>query len=230
MRRWMAWLVLGLLAVPGGAEEIGVAIRVNPDVQGYGVGEPIRKISENDPIELGMKIFLRPVPHQKLQPYLKVAFRSGGCQMMHGAKNYQFTSAARFDGLSEVTFGDPLTGKLLLALGRMWLAHHPDAGCDLDVDTPHAGIRIKGTYLRVLVDPVVGTFVAVDEGTVTVQAKAGGKPVEVTAGNWVLVPPGGLPTRPAPQPPGNDDEILQDPPLLGCCTGTEPPKSRSGPP
>jgi hypothetical protein len=63
----------------------------------------------------------------------------------------------------------------------------------------------------------------VDEGAVEVQAKAGGEPVQVEAGHWVLVPPGGLPTRPAPLPPG-EDEILEDPPLLGCCPGTEPPK------
>jgi hypothetical protein len=219
MRRWMAWLTLGLLAVPCGAEEIGNALRVRPDVQGYGVGERQREIREHDPIERGLKVFLRGP-----SPYLKVAFNLGGCRTIHGAQNYQFTSAARFDGLSEVTFGDPLTGKLLLALGRMWLAHHPDAGCDLDVYTPHAFIMVKGTSLRVLVDPSAGTFVAVDEGTVTVQAKAGGSPVEVTAGNWVLVPPGGLPTRPTPLPRGDDDEILQDPPLLGCCNQIEPRK------
>ena len=46
----------------------------------------------------------------------------------------------------------------------------------------------------------------------------------------VLVPPGGLPTRPTPLPPGDEDKIFQDSPLLGCCSQVEPPKSRSGPP
>jgi len=224
MRRWMAWLALGLLAMPCGAEEIGRVLRVSPEVSGYGVGEQEREIRENDPIERGLKVLLRPMPHRKAPPYLQVVFNVGGGCILRGVKSHQFTSTARLERLSEVTFGDPLTGKLLLTLGRMWLAHHPDLGCDLDVDTPSADIRIHGTYLRVLVDPVVGTFVAVDEGTVSVQAKAGGSAVEVTAGNWVLVPPGGLPTRSAPLPPGDDDEILQDPPLLGCCTQVEPPK------
>ena len=65
-------------------------------------------------------------------------------------------------------------------------------------DTPDAVSGVKGTYARFLVDPIIGTFVGVDEGAVRVQAKVGGEAVEVEAGQWVLVPPGGLPTRPAP--------------------------------
>jgi hypothetical protein len=161
-------------------------------------------------------------------PYLKVAFNLGGCRTLQGARNHRFTGTASLNGQSEIDFGDPndpsAVSQLKFALGRLALVLLPGAGCDLDIDTPHVKVLVKGTYLRMLVDPVVGTFVAVDEGTVTVQAKAGGGPVEVTAGNWVLVPPGRLPTRPAPLPPGDDDEILQDPLLLGCCTGVEPPK------
>jgi hypothetical protein len=228
MRRWMAWLALGLLAVPCGAEEIGNALRVRQEVRGYGVGEQEREIREHDPIERGLKIFLRGP-----SPYLKVAFKWGGCKILAGSQDHQFTGTASLAGISEVDFGDPNDPKaswIGLALGKLHLNLFGEAGCHVDVDTPHAIIMVKGTSLRVLVDPAVGTFVAVDEGTVAVQAKAGGKPVEVTAGNWVLVPPGGLPTRPTPLPPGDDDKIFQDPPLLGCCTGVEPPKSRSGPP
>jgi hypothetical protein len=224
----MAWLVLGLLAVPCAAEEIGNALRVHPQVRGYGVGEKERDIRENDPIDRGLKVFLRG-----RDSYLKVAFNFGGCRAFQGPQNHQFNGTASLAGTSEVDFGDPndpSASRLKLLLGQMLIALLPKAGCQVDVETPHAGILINGTYLRVLVDPIAGTFVGVDEGTVTVQAKAGGKPVEVTAGNWVLVPPGGLPTRPAPLPPADDDEILQDPPLLGCCTGVEPPKSRQGPP
>jgi hypothetical protein len=228
MRRWTAWLAFALLAVPCGAEEIGNALRVHQDVQGYGVGERQREIREHDPIERGLKVFLRGP-----SPYLKVAFNWGGCKILAGPQNHQFTGTASLAGISEVDFGDPndpSAYRIGLALGRLHLNLFREAGCHADVDTPHAVIMVKGTSLRVLVDPTVGTFVAVDEGTVSVQAKVGGSPVEVTAGNWVLVPPGGLPTRPAPLPPGDDDKIFQDPPLLGCCTQVEPPKSRSGPP
>jgi hypothetical protein len=226
MRLWLGWLAAGLLVMPVAAEEIGNAVRVHPEVSGYGVGEPVRAIRENDPIERGLKVQLRG-----RDPYLKVAFNLGGCRTFQGTQNHRFTGTASLNGQSEVDFGDPnnpSASKIKLAVGKMLLALRREAGCDLDIETPHAGIMIKGTYLRVLVDPIVGTFVAVDEGTVAVQAKAGGRPVEVTAGNWVLVPPGGLPTRPTPLPPGDDDEILQDPPLLGCCTGVEPPKPPAG--
>jgi ferric-dicitrate binding protein FerR (iron transport regulator) len=108
---------------------------------------------------------------------------------------------------------------LRMLLGRLWLSLLP--GERVDVDTPQGVLGVKGTSLRVLVDPEVGTFLAVDEGLVTVQAKAGGDPVDVKKGQWVVIPPGGLPTRPTPLGPG--DEFLEDP-LLPCCPGGEPPK------
>ena len=66
----------------------------------------------------------------------------------------------------------------------------------------------------------------------TVQAKAGGLPVEVPAGYWVLVPRGGLPQPPALVVPGGQGGIgnglgtlFDDPPLLdGLDVQTEPPK------
>lgn len=232
MRRWLGWIAAGLLVMPAAAEEIGNVVQLHPEVSGHGVGEQIRKIRLHDPIERGLKVQLSGP-----DPYLKVAFNLGGCRVLQGARNHRFTGTASLNGRSEIDFGDPNDSSasrlLKLALGRLALALLPNAICDLDIDTPHVRIMVKGTYLRVLVDPIVGTFVAVDEGTVTVQAKAGGGPVVVTAGNWVLVPPGRLATRPAPLPPGDDDEILQDPPLLGCCTRVEPPKPPSdsgGPP
>ena len=68
---------------------------------------------------------------------------------------------------------------------------------------------------------VIGTFVAVDEGAVLVTAKAGGEAVRVTAGHWVLVPPGGQPTLPSLLEPldtaaGGDlleTGLFEDPPL-----------------
>jgi hypothetical protein len=239
MRFWLGCLAAGFLVMPAmpiAAEEIGNAVRVHPDVRGYGVGEQIRQIRQHDAIERGLKVELSGPA-----PYLMVAFNAGGCGKLKGAQNHRFTGTARLKGPSEMVFGDPLNSlvtELALTVGRLWLAHHyrpqnNEADCKLEVNTPDAVIQPLGTYLRVLVDPVVGTFVAVDEGTVIVQAKAGGGPVEVTAGNWVLVPPGRLATRPSPLPPGDDDEILQDPPLLGCCTRVEPPKSlgdSGGPP
>jgi hypothetical protein len=225
-RNWVFGFVLGSLALPVIAQEVGVAVRVRPDVTGYGVGEKERSIRENDPIERGLKVFLHG-----LDAYLKVAFNLGGCSKFTSGQNHQFTGSASLFGVTEVDLGDPnnpLASWIGLALGRLNLKVLREAGCKVDVETPHARILVKGTALRVLVDPAVGTFVGVDEGTVSVEAKAGGRPVEVTAGNWVLVPPGGLPTRPAPLPRRDDDEILQDPPLLGCCDVVGTPKPPVG--
>ncbi len=88
------------------------------------------------------------------------------------------------------------------------------------MDTPDSVTKVKGTYARFLVDPFVGTFVGVDEGVVSVQANAGGDPVEVAAGHWVLVPPGGLPTRPAPLQALEESE---DSPLKLFDFSTRPP-------
>jgi len=70
----------------------------------------------------------------------------------------------------------------------------------------------------------------VDEGVVTVQAKAGGAPVSVEAGYWVVVPPGGLATQPQLGGPGSHPAgwgDLEDPPLLdGLDISTEPPKRK----
>jgi hypothetical protein len=116
---------------------------------------------------------------------------------------------------------------VLLVLGRLRLALLPGRGEAAEVQTPDAVVGIKGTYARLLVDPAIGTFVAVDEGIATVQARAGGRAVLVKGGQWVLVPPGGLPTRPTSAPSlGLDGRILEDPPLLGCCAQIEPPKPR----
>jgi hypothetical protein len=222
-----AGLALGSLALPGVAEEVGLAVRVHPEVVGHGVGEQDRDIRENDPIERGLKVFLRGP-----DPYLKVAFTFGGCQVLKGAQAHRFTGTASLAGVSEVDFGDPndpSASRIRLAVGQLHLKMLSEAGCKVDIETPQAFLTL-GTLVRLLVTPIVGTFVAVDEGSAMVQAKAGGAPVVVKAGNWVLVPPGGLPTRPAPLSRSNDDEILQDPPLLGCCTGVEPPKSGKGPP
>jgi len=225
IRIFAAGLVLGSLALPGVAEEVGVALRVHKEVRGHEVGESEREIRQNDPIERGLTVFLRGP-----DPYLKVAFTFGGCSTLKGIRNHRFTGTASLDGLTEVDFGDPndpKASRIKLAVGKMRVAMLPEAGCHVDVDTPSA-LLVLGAVVRVLALPVLGTFVGVDQGSATVQAKAGGAPVVVKAGNWVVVPPGGLPTRPAPLPPGDDDEILQDPPLLGCCDAVGTPKPPAG--
>ena len=207
--------VLLLGAAMAAAEEVGTVVDLRPRVMAFPPGQGGQPLEKHDPVQRGLKVRL-----DGEKPYLRVALHFG-----KGEEIVRTTGVAVLRGASNVDFGDtarPSEPTIRILLGKLWLALLP--GEDLDVESPDLVASIKGTYLRVLVDPAIGTFLAVDEGTVSVQAKAGGRPVLVTPGHWVLVPPGGLPTRPVPLPPGEDDEILEDPPLLGCCSGTEPPK------
>jgi len=225
-RRSTALLVLWTLAgAPLLAEPVGVAVRVLPRVDAYLVGKEVHPLRRNDPIELGLTVLLRD-PHS----FLQVGFNLGGCLSVlpEGGRSHQFTGTATLDGQSEMDFGDatdPSASRLRLALGRLVLKLRsvPDCPKRPEVHTPHAVIYPKGTSFRVLVDPVAGTFVGVDEGSIMVQAEAGGDPVEVKAGQWTVVPPGGKPNRPASL---NSVDILDDPPLPLRDFTTEPP----GPP
>ena len=219
-----SWLAVALLAIPGGAEQIGHAVRVHSKVSATPLGGEPRDVRENDSIERGLRVQL--IGREAL---LLVGFDRGGCRKLAGPRSHRFTGTISFDGETEVDLEGPEVFQLLFGKLRLALSHAADCP-PVAVNTPHAAIKVTGTYLRVRVDPVAGTFVAVDEGTVTVQAKAGGKPVAVAAGEWVAVPPGGLPGRPAPLPRGGDERIFGDPPLLGCCDRVEPPKSRKEPP
>lgn len=211
MRRLIQAVLFLLAAIPAAAEQIGVAVQVRPEVLGYlpGASAPVTVVVKS-PIVRGEIVELKG-----RAAFLKVAFLRG---------TEEASGSATFAGPGRCEIEPPeKPGTLRLLLGRLWLSLLP--GRKVDVDTPQGVLGVKGTFLRVFVDPVVGTFVAVDEGLVTVQAKAGGDPVDVKKGQWVLIPPGGLPTRPAPLGPG--DEFLEDP-LLPCCPGGEPPKPPSG--
>ena len=215
--------------MPAAAEEVGIAITVRPQVRAYPLsGAPPWDLQEKEPIERGMRVKLVDQPPKAA--FLKIGLtRAFGCQKinMEGQQGLAISSVLNLLGRSDAEVGnaaDPCNPKLQLHVGRLRMAMLPGGERPIQIETPDATATVTGTYLRMLVDPAVGTFVAVDEGAVSVQAKAGGSAVVVKAGNWVLVPPGGLATRPAPLPPGDDDEILQDPPLLGCCDQTEPHK------
>jgi hypothetical protein len=207
-------LLLVLATGPAAAEQIGVAVRVRPEVIGYLAGAPAPvTVVERSSIERGEKVELKG-----RTAYLKVAFMGGK------EKKKEYRAVATLKGTSRVEIEPPESQSLFkMWLGELW--YHSAPGEKGDFETPDASFGVKGTSLRVLVGPEVGTFLAVDEGLVTVQAKAGGEPVEVKKGQWVLIPPGGLPTRPLPLGPG--DEFLEDP-LLPCCPGGEPPKPPPG--
>jgi hypothetical protein len=219
-------LAIGFLGMGGAgaaAEEIGIATLVKPQVQAFPPGQPPRDLVTKNPIERGLKVKL-----VGREAFLKVSFtRAFGCkqQTFDGRR---ISGVLTTLGPSDAELGDSTCScastrscapKVRFSLGKFWLALLPGEP-PIDVDTPDAVSGVKGTYVRFLVDPVVGTFVGVDEGVVTVQAKAGGDPVEVEAGQWVVVPPGGLPTRPAPS---SSLEVPDDSPLQFRDFTTEPP-------
>jgi len=220
----VVWLLLGTAAAAG-AQEVGMAIVVQPRVRAHPPrGERSYELQKRNLIERGLKVSL-----QDRDSVLKVAFTEEfGCKRVtfSGQRTAAISGVLKLLGPSEMETEDPLRPcepRLKLNLGKLWLALAPGEP-PVYVETPTLVAGVKGTYLRILVDPALGTFLAVDEGTVTVQAKAGGPEVEVAAGRWVLVPPGGLPTQPAPLENGGM-EFLDEPPLLESHdVSTEPPE------
>ncbi|HXO28954.1 MAG TPA: hypothetical protein VOA80_16510 [Thermoanaerobaculia bacterium] len=190
-------LALGLLGTAAAAEDIGIAMLVRPEVRGFPPGQPSRDLVARDPIERGLRVLLTS-KEAFLQVYLTRAF--GGNQ---GARNFdgrKISGVLTLVGAGDAGLGDSERShapKLRFNRGKFKLSLLPGEP-PIDVDTPEAVSGVHGTDAGFFVDPKVGTFVRVYEGVVTVQAKAGGDPVEVEAGQWVLVPPGGLATRPAP--------------------------------
>ncbi|HEV7505144.1 MAG TPA: FecR domain-containing protein [Thermoanaerobaculia bacterium] len=208
-----------------------MAVKVRPQVRAFPpAGKPDFDLLEGGAVERGETVKLTGK-----SSYLRVALKLNGQKVergLRGDQKFAFTATALLAGQSEIQFGDSastVSSTIQLLFGKLRLALLPGEP-HVDVETPEAVAGVKGTYLRILADPVIGTFIAVDEGVVTVQAKAGGAPVEVTAGHGVLVPPGGLPQRPGPLGPGGawkgfSVEPFMDPPLLdGLDPSTEPPK------
>ncbi len=212
-------LAIGFLATAAaGAEEIGIASLVRPQVRASPPGKPWRDLVSREAIERGMKVMLT-----SQDAFLKVAFtRAFGCNETKTFDGRRISAVLTFRGTGDAQLGDPshCAPKVRFNVGQFFLALLL-GGSPLEVETPEAVTRVKGTYVRFLVDPLVGTFVGVDEGVVSVQATAGGDPVDVAAGQWVLVPPGGLPTRPAPS--SRLEEGLDDPPVQLRDFTTEPP-------
>jgi hypothetical protein len=212
----------GSLTLAALGPPVGSVVLVQKTVLALAAGQPDRQLRFNDAIADGLRVRL-----VERESFLKVRFVSEQVESLAGVGTYTLqgpSEAALQRGPVRDAAGNAIS-TLMLYLGRLRLALRPGGGRGAEVQTPDAVVGIKGTYVRLLVDPAVGTFIAVDEGEATVQAKAGGRPVRVGSGRWVVVPPGGLPGRPGPFPaPGPHDQILEDPPLLGCCDQTEGPK------
>ncbi len=184
-------LVAGILAfgVPLGAADtpagtVGTAILVKNDVRQTPPGAAVRPVKPADKIVLQTRIDTGRASS------FAMTFPPGG-RLDLGAE-----SALTFDQRAvDAATGRPnsilsvLVGRLRLSLAKLQQV--------IEVGTPHAVAGVKGTVVRFVVHQLAGTFVAVDEGLVGVRSRAGGDEVDVAAGQWVVVPPGGQPTKPA---------------------------------
>jgi len=210
-----------------GAEEIGKVVTVRSQVLAIESGKPPRQLVRLDPVANGLRVRLT-------QPdsLLRVAFYDSKKPPLvrEGPQSLKIDGSLVFRGKAEAVVGQRKSADESKGIittietlwGRLLLMLRPGQNHEAEVKTPDLASGIKGTAVRVLVDRAFGTFLAVDEGVAVVQAVAGGDPVVVRSGQWVLVPPGGLPTQPAPLDGGVD--ILDEPPLQGHDVSTEPPE------
>ncbi len=163
---------------------VGTAILVKNDVRATPPGAAARPVKPRDRIVLQTRIdtgrassFAMTVPPGgviNVGPESALIFNQREIDAATGRPNSSFSV---------------LYGRLRLALSKFQQ--------NFEVGTPHAVAGVKGTVVRFVVHSVAGTFVAVDEGLVGVRSRAGGDEVDVAAGQWVIVPPGGQPTKPA---------------------------------
>jgi hypothetical protein len=192
-------LLAGGLGAASAARVVGTAVIVVRDVRATPPGEATKPVRQGDGIVLATRVETGKASK------VNMTF-SPGASIGLGENTSLVIDSQRIDQSTGRTTSvvSLLVGKLRLALRKLDQA--------ISVETPEAVAGVKGTVVRFLTAPLVGTFVAVDEGVVSVRSRAGGEAVDVAAGQWVLVPPGGLPTRPAPL----DHRLnpLGDPPLI----------------
>ena len=220
---WLACWMTAVSWTPTAAAEIGRVQEVHPEVLAIEEGKDPWQLQKNDGLERGLRIRLT-----ERESFLLVHLYGGPPDVPYpGPKDeriekpreYRIDGVLRLAGKGQMDLGkqslvDRIVTTLEMEWGEFRLRLRPGRTHDVKGNTREAALTFNGTDVRVLADPLSGTFVAVDEGAATVQAFAGGEPVNLTSGQWVLVPPGGLATRPAPL---DGVDILKDPPLLDCC-------------
>jgi hypothetical protein len=188
-----AGLLLGGLGAPFAAAApppnapagtVGTAILVKRDVRATPPGASSRPVKTRDKIALQTRIDTGRASS------FAMTFPPGGVIDL-GAESILIFNQREIDAATGRT-----NSSLSIGIGKARLSLSKQQQT-VEVGTPHAVAGVKGTVVRFVVHPVAGTFVAVDEGLVGVRSRAGGDEVDVAAGQWVVVPPGGQPTKPA---------------------------------
>jgi hypothetical protein len=218
-------LLLTLLALgsatPARAQEVGEVTRT---VKARGtLGERTWALAEKEPVRTGLTVSL--IPRDSLIDVhfdvpVSVSDRAGGAPL----RNSFHAEGPDGELTIEEARREEGTGKLLLGLklprGSLWMTLSQLVLHQVWIQTPQLKALPLGTTFRMLVDPVVGTFLATDAGAVRAELTSG-EVLLVTAGHWLLVPPAGAIQRGAGEVVRDG---LEDPPLLDCCD------FRTGPP
>jgi hypothetical protein len=209
-------LAVSAFGVPARAQEVGQVDRAEGALKTF--EERTSALAVKEPVRIGLTVSL-PEKRSFVDVGLDVpvsisdpAGRTAQAASFHSQGPHSaFT-------IEEARLGeDGGKPKLLLGLkidrGTLWMALSQLVLHQVWIRTPELTAHPRGTSFRILVDPVVGTFVATDEGEVRAELP-GGEVFLVTAGHWLLVPPGGAIQR------GTSDSVpggLDEPPLLDCC-------------
>lgn len=219
MRRQIQVLVAVLAAVSllaaGGelaAQEVGVVVEAEGQVNGTPAGGSQAPLAVPDPVLLGMRVATGRAS------YARMTFGSAGVLEL-GAGADVVLDRATVDAATgaEDSFLSVLAGKVRLALSSLFRG-------SLEADTPTATIGVKGTIFTLDVADPDATVVWVEDGTVDVTSKAGGS-VRVGAGYSTVVRRGAAPTDPAPFDPASGAAAVRAlPPEI------EPPNERVEPP
>jgi hypothetical protein len=224
---WLVFWMGAWTSSPAAADQIGNVHEVRSEVLALAGGKT-RQLEKHDPLQRGLRVVLT-----RKESFLQV-FLYGAVALPPSIQGPQKTriEGPRMDGVihlagkGQMDMGDQSRDRIVTTVaverGEFRASLRAGRSHDIQGKTREGTMEFEGTAVRVLADPVVGTFVAVDEGVAIVHAFAGGD-VEVTSGHWVLIPPGGVPTRPASL---DSVDILEDPPLSLQDFTTEPP----GPP
>jgi hypothetical protein len=192
------------------AQEVGQVDRAE-DALGI-FAERTWALEANEPVRIGLTLSL-PRTRSVVAVGLDVPVSAAGIVRVgsfesRGPKGKLTIVEARWEEpAKKLLFGMKLDrGALWMALGQLVLHQ-------VWIQTPQLKAFPLGTTFRVLVDPIVGTFLATDEGSVRAELNSG-ETFLVTAGHWLLVPPAGTIQR---GPAGDVPPGLEDPPLLDCC-------------
>lgn len=177
-----AILLFALLAAPPplAAEEarVGDVVWAKGDVTGQPKGGTAGPLAEGSPVLLDLTV---------------ATGRASGVGMTFGEKaSIQLGARSRLT----ITQAEIAKASAAVGAGKARIALDPSYRGDLSVDTPSATLGVKGTILVVEVRPHGDTVVWVLEGVVAVNAKAGGAPLALAAGEVTVIGSGRAPSPP----------------------------------